>query len=289
VSTSSYKPARITDLPYSDLHCHSYCSDGELSPEQLVQNALENGLKVLAITDHDSVAGIERAVSAANGTELKIITGTELTCLWGKRVVHIIGLGFDFKNEALMDYLDRLVILRKKRAEIIAEKLQKKGCPDLLLSATQLAGEGQVGRPHFARAMVEAGIVNAENQAFNQYLGAGKVGDVKVEWPDMAEGIRCINSAGGVAVLAHPTKYNLTFTKIRLLLEQFVADGGKGIEISYPGASVGHINQLDRIAVKHELYISAGSDFHKSSFHWTGLGKYPRYQNNAPHVLQTLL
>lgn len=289
MSQSSYKPEDDAVLPFSDLHCHSLCSDGELSPRDLVRRAAERGLELLAITDHDTVAAIDPARLEADALGLKLINGTELTCLWDTRVVHIIGLGFDHQQSQMQAYLERLVGLRNQRAEIIAQKLVKKGCPDLLQEASEIAGGGQVGRPHFARALVEAGVVSTENQAFNQYLGAGKAGDVKVSWPTMAEGIGVIKNAGGVAVLAHPTKYNLSFTKIRILVERFSLEGGGGIEISYPGADAGHIIQLDKLAQKHGLVISAGSDFHKTAFHWTDLGKYPRYKSNSPHILQTLL
>ncbi|WP_432472197.1 PHP domain-containing protein [Amphritea sp. HPY] len=289
MSQSSYKPGDDADLPFSDLHCHSRCSDGELSPRDLVRRAAERGVELLAITDHDTVAAIGPAQQEASLLGLELINGTELTCFWDTRVVHILGLGFDHQQPQLLAYLERLVGLRNQRAEIIAQKLIKKGCPDLLQAAVSIAGDGQVGRPHFARALVEAGVVSTENQAFNQYLGAGKAGDVKVSWPTMAEAIGVINDAGGIAVLAHPTKYNLSFTKIRILVERFAQEGGGGIEISYPGADAGHIIQLDKLAQKHGLVISAGSDFHKTACHWTGLGKYPKYKSNSPHILNSLL
>lgn len=285
----SYKPESSAGIVFSDLHCHSLCSDGELSPQQLVALAHEKGIEALAITDHDSVAAVLPAREAARATPLTLIPGTELTCFWGKRVVHIVGLGFDEQDAALTDYLLRLKQLRQQRAGLINAKLIKAGLPDVLLRATELAGEGQVGRPHFAQALVEAGAVVNEVQAFNRFLGAGKVGDVKVEWPDMAQGIAALNKAGGIAVLAHPTKYNLTFTKIRELVDAFQAAGGQAIEISYPGVEAGHILQLDRLAEKHNLMVSAGSDFHKFKFHWTALGKYPGFNTVNKHVLSELL
>lgn len=285
----SYKPESSTGIPFSDLHCHSHCSDGELSPTALVELARERAVEVLAITDHDSVAAISEAREAAREREVTLVSGTELTCFWGRRVVHIVGLGFDETAPELLDYLARLSVLRTQRAELIAKKLQKAGLPDVLGRAAELAGDGQLGRPHFAQALVEAGAVVNEMQAFNRYLGAGKTGDVKVEWPDMSEGIAVLKRAGGVAVLAHPTKYNLTFTKIRLLVDAFSEAGGDGLEISYPGVESGHIQQLDRLAEKYDLFVSAGSDFHKHKFHWTALGKYPRFSSENKHVLSQLL
>ncbi len=285
----SYKPETCEELPFSDLHCHSCFSDGELTPAELLKGAADKGVGVFAITDHDTVVGVAELKSAAPEYGILAVAGTELTCQWGRSMVHIIGLGFDECHPALLDYLKQLDALRLMRAGLIAEKLCKRNIPDLLPRAIELAGNGQIGRPHFALAMVEAGVVNNEVQAFNRYLGAGKVGDVKVDWPTMAQGIDIIHQAGGVAVLAHPTKYNMTFTKVRLLVDSFSEQGGDAIEISYPGVESGHMLQLDKLASKHKMMVSAGSDFHKKQFHWTGIGKYPRYSSNNLHVLSKLL
>ena len=287
MSQLSYKPGNETSWPIADLHCHSCFSDGELTPEALLIKAAQKQLKVFAVTDHDTVNGLERLNAVES--ELTVINGIELTCFWGRRVVHIVGLGFDYQHASLREYLDKLDCLRQQRAEIIDERLVKRNIPSMLDAALKLAGDGQIGRPHFAQAMVEAGVVSNEPQAFNKYLGAGKPGDVKVEWPAMEEGIKTIHAAGGITVLAHPTKYNLTFTKIRSMVEAFTLQGGDGIEISYPGVESGHILQLDKLASKHNLLVSAGSDFHKTRFHWTGIGKYPRFESDNPDVLSILL
>lgn len=289
MSQTSYKPVNDKEMLFSDLHCHSNCSDGELSPVQLIQRAAERQIEVVAITDHDTVLGLPAARAEAVEHGIRLINGMELTCLQGRQVVHVVGLGFDDQNRPLEEYLQRLVVLRNERAHIIAERLAKKGCPDLHARAVALADGGQVGRPHFARALVDAGIVATEAQAFNRFLGAGKPGDVKVVWPSLEQAIQCIQQAGGVAVLAHPTKYNLTFTKLRLLVEAFYDAGGDALEISYPGIEAGHIAQLDKLAQKYGLQVSAGSDFHKTCFHWTDLGKYPKYTSVNAHVLQSLL
>ncbi|MBQ0783329.1 MAG: PHP domain-containing protein [Amphritea sp.] len=289
MSELSYKPGDGVELPYSDLHCHSCYSDGELTPAELLQIAAERGVKVFALTDHDTVAGVQELRAAAVDSPVKVLSGAELTCGWGRGMVHIIGLGFDETDSLLGEYLQGLDKLRLERAGLIAQKLVKRNIPDLLPRAIELAGAGQIGRPHFAQAMVEAGVVNNEAQAFNRYLGAGKVGDVKVEWPTMEQGINIIRQSGGVAVLAHPTKYNMTFTKVRIMIESFNEQGGDAIEISYPGIESGHTLQLDKLATKYEMMISAGSDFHKKQFHWTAIGKYPGYSSNNAHVLSKLL
>ena len=289
MSELSYKPGNGGGLPYSDLHCHSCYSDGELTPAELLQEAAEREVQVFAITDHDTVAGVKELRAAAVDSAVKVLSGAELTCNWGRGMVHILGLGFDETDPLLGEYLRGLDRLRLERAELISKRLVKRNIPDLLSRVLELAGTGQIGRPHFAQAMVEAGVVKNEVQAFNRYLGAGKVGDVKVEWPSMEQGINIIRQSGGVPVLAHPTKYNMTFTKVRVLIESFSDQGGEAIEISYPGVESGHILQLDKLAAKHKIMVSAGSDFHKKQFHWTGIGKYPGYSSNNDHVLSKLL
>ncbi|WP_417228118.1 PHP domain-containing protein [Amphritea sp.] len=289
MSQLSYKPETGDELPFSDLHCHSCYSDGELTPAELLQGAHERGVAVFAITDHDTVAGIGELRTAAADYDVKVLSGIELTSEWGRNMVHIVGLGFDEHHPALCDYLRKIDQLRLQRAGLINEKLMKRNMPDLLPRVLELSGTGQVGRPHFAQAMVEAGVVKNEVQAFNRYLGAGKVGDVKAEWPTMEEAIDIIHQAGGIAVLAHPTKYNMTFTKVRILTGGFCEQGGDAIEISYPGIESGHQLQLDKLASKFNIMVSAGSDFHKRQFHWTDIGKYPRYSSVNHHVLSKLL
>ncbi len=289
VSLMSYKPNLAEDFAFSDLHCHSYCSDGELSPRELVARAADKGVRILALTDHDTVDGVAEARAASDDYALKLIPGVELTALWGKRVVHIVGLGFDPDNPGLQVYLQDLKKLRDQRAELIAARLVKKGCPDLLEKAKALAGEGQIGRPHFAQAMVAARVVDSPAKAFSLYLGAGKPGDIKVDWPDMVAAITCLHQAGGCAVLAHPTKYKLTFTKIREMIAAFAESGGDGIEARYPGVDPGQTRQIEIAAQRHGLLLSAGSDFHCTGFSWSELGKYPKAPDSEMHILNQLL
>lgn len=289
VSLMSYKPNLAEDFAFSDLHCHSYCSDGELSPRQLVERAASKGVRILALTDHDTTDGVAEAEVASQEHALKLIPGVELTALWGKRVVHIVGLGFDPDNLVLKDYLRELKQLRDRRAELIAARLVKKGCPDLLDKAKALAGEGQIGRPHFAQAMVAARVVDSPAKAFSLYLGAGKPGDIKVEWPEMSAAIECLHQAGGYAVLAHPTKYKLTFTKIREMIAAFAESGGDAIEARYPGIDPGQTRQIEIAAQRHNLSLSAGSDFHCTGFSWSELGKYPKISDSDMHILHQIL
>lgn len=269
-----------------DLHTHSNASDGVLTPQALVARAIEREVDVLALTDHDTVAGL-KALRDVEG--ITLINGAELTCLWGRRVVHIVGLGLDTESSRLLSYLDDIDRLRVERAGKVAQRLLKKGLPDLLPAASAKAAQGVIGRPHFAAAMVDAGLVKSEQQAFSHYLGTGKCGDVKMVWPDMAQAVAVIREAGGKAVLAHPTKYNFTFTKIRELLADFIAVGGEAMEVSYVGISPSHQVELIKLANKHNLLVSAGSDFHNPAHHWTDVGRFAPIRQPVTHIIDQLL
>ena len=276
------------ELPHYDLHCHSSASDGVLAPEVLLQRAVDRRIKVLALTDHDTVKGVEQLADQL-GSEITLIPGAEFTCLWGKRVLHIVGLGLDLASSELHSYFSDLNALRIERAKKIAQQLQKMGLPDLYENAAALAGAGTIGRPHFAKAMVAQGIVINEQQAFKKYIGTGKKADIKVEWPSLEQVVKTIHRAQGISVLAHPTKYKMTFTKLRSAIADFAAVGGDGIEISYPGITPEHQRHLVRIAESNQLLISAGSDFHSPSQGWADLGKFPKLPSYEHHVLEKLI
>lgn len=276
------------DLPRYDLHCHSTASDGVLSPLEILARAQQRGVEILALTDHDTVSGV-RDIVANQPEGLRVIPGAEFTCQWNGRIVHIIGLGLDLASTELSGYFLKLDLLRRQRAEEIARRLVKLGLPDLLECAAQHAAGGSIGRPHFARAMVTEKVIATEQQAFKKYLGAGKKGDVKVEWPELSETIMAIKNASGLSILAHPTKYKMTFTKIREVIQGFVELGGAGIEVSYPGITLDHQKHLVRIAKNNGLLLSAGSDFHSPGQGWADLGKFMPVPESENHVLKYLL
>ena len=266
----------VARLPGFDLHMHSTASDGALSPSELVAMAVAESVEYMALTDHDTLAGLEEAQLAAERSGVILIPGVELTCLWNRRVLHLLGLGINPAYSGWQAYQNRLVALRQSRAERIASKLVARGLPeDILQQALALAGDAQIGRPHFARALLNAGVVSSESQAFDRYLGQGKTGDVKAEWPDINEAIAIIRQSGGYSILAHPTKYNLTFSRLRLLLAELAEAGIDGLEVGCPNVSQDQIGLLLRIADKLDLKISSGSDFHNSAMTWTRLGRFP--------------
>ncbi|WP_372996810.1 PHP domain-containing protein [Marinobacter sp.] len=256
-----------------DLHCHSTASDGALSPAALVERAAGHGVSHLSLTDHDTVAGLAEAESAARECGVVLIPGVELSCLWKSRTIHIVGLDFDPEAPDFRRALQGQNENRWARARMIAERLGKLGIDDLLGKATEVAGGDVPGRPHFAAVLTEAGVVRNAAQAFKRYLGNGKTGDVKAYWPELSEVVRWINEAGGIAVLAHPRKYQLTATKLRELTADFRRAGGRAIEVSTSGQSSGDLGFLAELCRKEKLLASQGSDFHFPGAPWCELGR----------------
>ncbi|KAA0873890.1 PHP domain-containing protein [Nitrincola tapanii] len=273
-----------------DLHLHSNASDGALAPTELIQLCASESIEYLAITDHDTCRGYAEAQAAATQVGIHLFAGIEFTCLWKDRVIHVLGLGLDLTVPALQQYMDELVDLRMERAERIANKLIKKGLPaDLLARVLAKAGEGQVGRPHFASVLVELGVVDSEQAAFEKYLGQSRPGHVKVLWPDLARTLELIQQLKGFSIIAHPTKYRFTFTKLRALVDDFIQLGGQGVEVSYPGLNPDQGKELQRLAAQKNLLLSAGSDFHSKQSAWSYPGRFPSLEMSDQHVLMHLI
>ncbi|MBW0146670.1 PHP domain-containing protein [Marinobacter arenosus] len=256
-----------------DLHCHSTASDGALEPAALVNRAVERGVTHLSLTDHDTIAGLSEARTAARERGLVMIPGVELSCLWKSRTIHIVGLDFNPDDESFLAALERQNDNRWARARSIADRLSKLKVPDLFDRATAVSGGDVPGRPHFAQVLVQAGVVSNTAQAFKRHLGNGKPGDVKAFWPELEEVVGWINEAGGIAVLAHPRKYQLTATKLRELTADFRRAGGRAIEVSTSGQSSGDLGFLAELCRREGLLASQGSDFHFPGAPWCELGK----------------
>lgn len=257
-----------------DLHCHSTASDGRLSPADVVARAAEQGVGVLALTDHDTVAGLAEAEAAAKDLDLRLISGIEFSSQWGKRGIHVVGLNVDVDSTVLKEAVVSQLEARDRRSEMIASRLAKFGIQGALQGAKVIADGAVLGRPHFAQYLVEQGCVKSVNEAFKKYLGAGKPGDVKNIWPELSEVVEWIRSAGGVAVLAHPSKYKMTRTKLCALVSDFSECGGQAMEVSSGLMPPGVSGSLARIAQDYDLYASCGSDFHFPGHKWQELGHF---------------
>ncbi len=257
-----------------DFHTHTSASDGALDPCELVARALANKIDLLAITDHDTVTGYEVAAAyhRLEPRGMQLIPGIELSCQWSGTTIHILGLGIDCKHPAMCGALASMDTARRERGVMIASRLASRGFVGALQGALEQAGDSQLGRPHFAAWMVQQGHVKDHNQAFDQYLGQGKTGDVKAFWPELAEVVAWITASGGAAVIAHPLKYRFTAMKLRRLIVAFVAAGGSGIEVLSGYQTLDQIAQLKRLALEFDLEISVGSDFHRDAPYSAPLG-----------------
>lgn len=251
-----------------DLHVHSTCSDGALSVADLLARAHEADIRTLALTDHDSIKGlaIAREWLSNNPTaSIKLISGAELSCVWQGVTIHVVGLNFDEQNPELEAYLTSLDRARVERAELIATRLEKQGFKGALAGAQAIAGEAQLGRPHFARWLVDEGHCESMNAAFKRWLGRGKIGDVKVFWPSLEQAVGVIVQAGGVAVLAHPQHYGMTRAKLKRLVSAFVDVGGRALELPLGQDHADAALYVRRLLSEFELSVSLGSDFHADS------------------------
>lgn len=258
-----------------DLHCHSLESDGELSPTEVVERAKANGVEILSLTDHDTISGWSEAHEAAQRERISLISGIEFSCEWQGRTIHILGLNFDPTSSVIKDAQNQQLDARVRRAEVIAEKLQKKGLPDVLGDAIKLSKNGVPGRPHFAEALVSLGLVSDQAEAFKKYLGSGKAGDVKSMWPSLEAVLDWIHEAQGNSVIAHPRKYTMSLTKLRELIVDFKHANGQGLEVVVSGQKQGEVGLLSDLCQRFELQGSVGSDFHSPRFPWADLGKIP--------------
>jgi predicted metal-dependent phosphoesterase TrpH len=271
-----------------DLHCHSTASDGVLSPTAVVQRAQQNGVTVLALTDHDTTMGLEEARASATALGIHLINGIELSASWQNKCLHIIGLDIDPNYEPLATATAQLRTRRLERAVKISEKLEKKRINGALEAVQKAAGDGMITRSHFADFLLSQFHVSTQQEAFDRYLAKGKPAYVSTTWADMALAIQWINQSGGVAVLAHPLRYQLTASWIKRLLVAFKDAGGQGIEVITGRTNANEIKLLANYASSFGLAGSVGSDFHNPANPWLELGKLAPLPENVQPVWELL-
>jgi 3',5'-nucleoside bisphosphate phosphatase len=255
-----------------DLHSHTTASDGELTPLSLVARARANNVTCLSITDHDTVEAY-RALEGDTLDGMEICRGVELSAQWNGRSVHVVGLNIRLDAPNLSGALAAQRDTRSTRAALIARRLKQKGIDGALQGAQSFAGNGNIGRPHFAKFLVRTGVVRDEQQAFRKYLGKSKIGDVQQVWPDIATVTGWILDAGGTPVLAHPAQYKMTNAKLAVLVDEFVASGGRAIEVVSGRQTPDLTRKLAELAIDKGLLASTGSDFHRPGQHWSDLGR----------------
>lgn len=258
-----------------DLHTHSTASDGTLSPADLVLQASKAGVKALALTDHDCVAGIAEAQLAAEKNNIKLIPGIELSVMWSGRTLHLLGLNIDTSNSDLTIALQKVLDFRRWRAEEIARKLEEIGVENALDGAREMARTDLIGRSHFARYLVEQGHAKDFRQVFKRFMVKGKPGHVRGEWMSLEAGINLIHQSSGVAVLAHPARYNLSRTKLRSLFKELKTLGANGIEVVSGSHSKDENQTMAQHALDFGFPASQGSDYHGPDKPWVQLGRLP--------------
>ena len=260
----------------ADLHCHSVVSDGTLQPEELAARAHRNGVQLWALTDHDEVDGQHRAAAAAQALGLDYLSGCEISVSFAGTTVHIVGLGFDADDADLRNGLAATRGGRGERAREMSEGLAKVGLRGAFDGALRYAGNPElIARTHFARWLVEIGACADTNEVFRRYLTEGKPGYVPHRWALLGDAVRWITAADGIAVIAHPGRYKFTPTEEYALFSEFIAHGGRGVEVVTGSHTTAEYQTYTNMALEFGLLASRGSDFHSPNESHTDLGALP--------------
>lgn len=257
-----------------DLHCHSTTSDGTLSPEELAARAKANGVDLWSLTDHDEVSAQARAIQAAHLNGLRYLTGVEISVTFADNTVHIVGLGFDHTDTRLAEGLADTRDGRGPRAIEMGEQLAKAGIPGAYEGALKYVGNPRlISRTHFARFLVETGVCRDTAEVFRKYLTEGKPGFVPHRWARLADAVKWITQAGGVAVIAHPARYHFSPTVEYALFSEFKQHGGQGVEVVTGSHTAAEARRYADMAREFDLAASRGSDFHSPDESHIDLGK----------------
>jgi predicted metal-dependent phosphoesterase TrpH len=270
----------VLDVPPSwmnaDLHCHSVVSDGTLEPEVLAARAKGNGVELWSLTDHDEIGGQHRARDAALALGMSYLTGTEVSVTFAGKTVHIVGLGFDADDAALIAGLHATRGGRRERALEMADGLAKVGLHGTYEGALQYVGNPElIARTHFARHLVDTGVCADTQEVFRRYLVEGKPGYVPHRWATLKNAVGWITQAGGVAVIAHPARYKFSANEEYALFSEFKGHGGRGVEVVTGSHSSADAVRYTETALEFDLLASRGSDFHSPDESHIDLGTLP--------------
>ena len=277
-----------------DLHTHSNISDGTLTPELLVQAAIEKGIHTLALTDHDTMDGLKIAEQVAKNQPIQIISGVEISSQWSRPAtqksygVHIVAL--NIKNpEPLQALLEEQKKIRAERAKQICDLLTPLIGFDIYADViAKVDGEAdRITRTHIAKTLVEKGVVSRPQQAFDKYIKEGKKAYVKFDGLGLEETIKIIHESQGFAVLAHPTRYDLSATNIRYLIEIFAQFGGDAVELPPYIEAASTRQMVDRMIEQFTLKVSVGSDFHGDNMPWIKLGNIPKVKEGQVGIWES--
>jgi len=269
----------------AELHCHSVISDGTLTPEILAERAKANGVNLWALTDHDELGGQQRAKAAASALNLDYLAGVEISVTWMGQTIHIVGLGIDADHVGIIEGLRRTRDGRGNRAKLMGEQLLKVGIPGAYEGALHYAGNHElISRTHFARFLVEQGVCKDTEHVFKNYLVEDKPGYVPHMWAKLDDAVAWIKAAGGVAVIAHPGRYNFNAMQMDELYKHFKDIGGLGIEVITGSHSPDQYLIYGKIAQQYGFLASRGSDFHDPDESHIDLGTLPHLPEHLTPV-----
>lgn len=273
----------------ADLHCHSVVSDGTLTPEQLAARARANGVDLWSLTDHDEVGGQQRALEAARAEGLRYLTGVEVSVTFADETVHIVGLGFDHTDPRLAEGLADTRDGRGPRAVEMGEQLARVGIAGAYEGALRYVGNPRlISRTHFARFLVETGVCRDTAEVFRRYLVEGKPGYVPHRWARLGDAVRWITQSGGVAVIAHPARYDISPTVEYALFSEFKQHGGQAVEVITGSHTAAEAARYAAMAREFGLAASRGSDFHSPVESHIDLGRLPPLPADLPTVWSRL-
>ena len=263
----------MSDETGIDLHTHSHCSDGSLAPGELVERAAASGVRMLALTDHDTLAGLAEARAAAERLGIRLVPGVEISASWCHQSIHVLGLWIDPASSLLAIALDAQAERRRVRMRRMCAALGKLRLPgDELLAAVE-AHPGIPTRSHLAAALLEQGHVRRIQDAFRKYLGRGRPAHVAADWPALEEVVGWVRGAGGEACLAHPARYLLSSGGRKRLAADFATAGGTALEVVSGGNGAQNAAACAALALAFGLRGSVGSDFHGPQLAWNPLGR----------------
>lgn len=260
--------------PLVDFHTHSHCSDGVLSPAALVERARTRHVGTLALTDHDTTAGLDEAAAACAANDIRFVPGVELSANWRGQTIHVVGLEVDARHAGLGEHLAAVRARRRQRLAEIGDRLEKKArLPGRELA--EIAGASpSPTRLHLARLLVERGHARDKQEAFDRWLNRDKAGHVPAQWPELDRVMCVLRDSGALPVLAHPHRYRLSSGQLRELTATFARDGGKALEASMAGMSLNDADRIASLCRKFDLHASMGSDFHDPAVPWNPLGRW---------------
>jgi len=271
-----------------DLHNHSYYSDGVLSPTEVVRLAKQQECDIFALTDHDTIDGLNEAKTEAERLGMEFIPGVEVSAMWSNMTIHILGLGIDADNKALQAGLKQHQDFRELRAEKMAKGLSGAGVMGAYEKTKILAKTGMITRTHFAQMLIQEGVCKDMKSVFKRFLTGKKPGGVSGKWAEFDKVIDWIHTAGGMAVLAHPLRYRMTNTKVKRMITDLAVNGCDGVEVVTGSSSTDEITLISQWASELGLLASSGSDYHGWPNQRVCIGRLQNLPNSNQSILSLL-